>query len=271
MEEHHEKLLVETSRTFAVPILKAPKELKDVIGSAYLSMRAIDEIEDNLELSRADKCILLRGIAKHLIGVDGIMDRQELMILIQSYADYLHEVSIRLVEIVEAVPIEVRNLVFEMTSAMAKEMADWVELDWEINTEKDLDAYTFTVAGRVGILLSKIWHWYDGTVCDEHESISFGRALQSVNIIRNRTEDLERGVDFFPADWDMPDMIHYARRQIGIAEQYMIKLEPGGPVYQFCIIPLSLAKASLDVIEKGREKLTRLEVNALISSLDQGS
>ena len=62
-------------------------------------------------------------------------------------------------------------------------------------------------------------------------------------------------------------MIAYARKQITMADEYMTKLSPGA-VYDFCCIPLELAKATLWVIEEGIEKLTREEVNSLIAALN---
>ena len=47
------RVLQETSRTFFVPIRELPAELQEVIASAYLCMRAIDEIEDHPRLERA--------------------------------------------------------------------------------------------------------------------------------------------------------------------------------------------------------------------------
>ena len=56
-------------------------------------------------------------------------------------------------------------------------MATWAERNWKCETEKDLDAYTFAVAGAVGLLLSDIWAWYDGTKTDRDLAIGFGRGL----------------------------------------------------------------------------------------------
>ena len=38
------KTLRETSRTFYIPISRLPGGLQDAVGSAYLCMRAIDEV-----------------------------------------------------------------------------------------------------------------------------------------------------------------------------------------------------------------------------------
>ena len=79
---------------------------------------------------------------------------------------------------------------------MADRMAYWADNNWKIETESDLDRYTFGVAGAVGLLLSDLWAWYDGTKTNRTQAIGFGRGLQAVNILRNHAEDLTRGVDF---------------------------------------------------------------------------
>lgn len=261
-------LLEQTSRTFLIPIMQAPPALRDTIGAAYLCMRAIDEIEDHPDLASATKSGLLREVAVCLRRSSAeAVKRGELDELLKVHAGVLPDVSLELADIAEAVPREMRDHVFDATASMAEEMADWVEADFQINNEADLDAYTFTVAGRVGLLLSYVWKHYDGTVTNEEESIGFGRALQAVNIVRNHDEDGERGVDFFPPGWDSARMIAYARRQIEMANRYMEKLDQDGPVHAFCEIPLVLAVATLDAIENGEEKLTREEVIALLASL----
>ena len=83
-------------------------------------------------------------------------------------------------------------------SPNSERMAYWVDVNWLIDSERDLDEYTFNVAGAVGVLLSELWIWYDKTPSRKLDAISYGRGLQAVNILRNRTEDLRRGVDFFP-------------------------------------------------------------------------
>lgn len=132
-----------------------------------------------------------------------------------------------------------------------------------MKTEEDLDQYTYCVAGRVGLLLSDLWHWFEGINADRDLSVAFGRGLQAVNILRNRSEDLARGADFFPEGWDFDDMFLYARRNLELGEAYMKGIKPG-PVLTFCKIPLALAYGTLDVLAAGGQKLCRAEVAELV-------
>lgn len=267
MDAKSGRLLKETSRTFLIPIMRMPDQLQDAVGSAYLCLRAIDEIEDHPELDGDTKINLLQEVAaifRSSASLEGAFDK-----LFAPYSEALPEVTLSLAELAGLAPASIRPEVCATTAEMALAMANWVERDWQVETEQDLDQYTFDVAGRVGLLLSEIWKWHDGTTCDRDLAIGFGRALQAVNIVRNRDEDLERGADFFPDGWTEDDLIAYARRMTSLADRYMEPL-PQGPIYEFCLIPLELAKATLDAIEDGREKLSRKDVESIMLALDMG-
>jgi farnesyl-diphosphate farnesyltransferase len=145
-------------------------------------------------------------------------------------------------------------------------MATWAEVNWKITNESDLDRYTFGVAGAVGLLLSDLWAWYDGTQTNRTQAIGFGRGLQAVNILRNHVEDLRRGVDFYPEGWNSTNVQAYAQRNLALADAYMESL-PKGPALQFCQIPLTLAYGTLDALANGKEKLSRSDVYALLETL----
>src|SRR5690625_7995973 len=55
------QMLKETSRTFYIPITLLGSTLRKTVGSAYLCMRAIDEIEDHETLDPVIKEHLLRS------------------------------------------------------------------------------------------------------------------------------------------------------------------------------------------------------------------
>jgi farnesyl-diphosphate farnesyltransferase len=153
---------------------------------------------------------------------------------------------------------------------MADRMAHWADTAWSIRAEADLDRYTFGVAGSVGLLLSDLWAWYDGTPTNRIEAVGFGRGLQAVNILRNHADDLARGVEFFPPGWGDEDMQGYARRNLALADAYTSAL-PLGPVREFCAIPLALAHATLASMANGHGKLSRGDVLQIVEQATQGS
>ncbi len=259
-------ILKETSRTFYIPISQLPSGLQEAVTSAYLCMRAIDEIEDHPELDNRIKAKLLRSVSQTLqTGVDGFAIDAFTMAF-HPHQHSLAEVSVQIREWAILAPETIAPRIWDATAAMADRMASWAENNWRIQTETDLDRYTFSVAGAVGLILSDLWAWYDGTQTNRTEAIGFGRGLQAVNILRNHMEDVKRGVDFFPSGWSAAQMQSYARRNLMLADAYTAAL-PMGPALDFCRIPLALAHGTLDALAQGKEKLSRSDVLALLEQV----
>lgn len=259
-------LLRETSRTFFIPISLLPTKLQEAVASAYLCMRAIDQIEDHPTLDSGTKARLLRQISLNLQAGTESSAVDDFAVGLDGYGHQLDEVTLRIGEWALLAPESIAPRIWDATAAMADRMAYWAEQNWQIKTEADLDRYTFSVAGAVGLMLSDLWAWYDGTETSRMEAIGFGRGLQSVNILRNHLEDKDRGVDFFPEGWTADDMQRYARRNLKMADAYTQAL-PQGPALLFCRIPLALATATIDALAQGREKLSRADVMAIVTPL----
>lgn len=259
-------LLKATSRTFFIPISLLPTGLQEAVTSAYLCMRAIDQIEDHPELENAFKARLLRNISLQLQAGHEASTVDDLNAGLDIYSSQLEEVSLRLGEWALLAPESIAPRVWDATAAMADRMAYWAERNWQVDTEADLNCYTFSVAGAVGLLLSDLWAWYDNTGTNRMQAIGFGRGLQSVNILRNADEDRQRGVDFFPTGWTKADMHAYASRNLALADRYTVSL-PNGPAKNFCRIPLALAQGTLTALSAGKEKLSREDVLDIVQKL----
>jgi farnesyl-diphosphate farnesyltransferase len=265
LREEALRILEETSRTFFIPISRLPPGLLEAVGSGYLCMRAIDEIEDHPVLDRHTKESILREISQALQSrVDVSLGSDNLGIKTSPHRDVLPEVTLRLDEWTHLAPGSIAPRIWDATATMADRMAHWAASNWEIHTLADLDRYTFSVAGVVGLLLSDLWAWYDGTQTDRVKAVGFGRGLQAVNILRNRPEDLARGVDFYPDDWSEEQMYSFTYRNLAHADEYICELPPG-PVMDFCSLPLILAHRTLDVLTRGERKLNRGEVLKIIA------
>jgi farnesyl-diphosphate farnesyltransferase len=230
--------------------------------SGYLCLRAIDQVEDHADLDNQTKATILRSISR-ILQTD--FDAGSFTVALKEYDPVLEEVTLRVADWALLAPPAIAPRVWECTATMAERMAGWAESAWTIRTESDLDRYTFGVAGSVGLLLSDLWAWYNGTQTNRLQAVGFGRGLQAVNILRNREEDLMRGVDFFPPGWKDAHMHEYSRRQLAFADAYTNALPPG-PVYEFCVIPLALAHATLDTLARGERKLSR---GAVLQIVDQ--
>jgi len=254
-------LLEETSRTFAIPIARLPADgLRQAVTAAYLCLRALDEVEDHPTLDPRAKAATLRALGCVL---QTSFDAAAIAAALEAHQAVLPEVTRRLYEWTQLAPAPIAPRIWDAAAAMAERMALWVERGWRIDTGQDLDGYTFAVAGAVGVLLSDVWMWHGGIQTDRRHAVGFGRGLQAVNILRNRDADLGRGVDFFPRGWDRAAMDAYARRNLALADAYNASL-PEGALRDVCLIPATLAHATLDVLAQGQGKLSRQAVHALV-------
>ncbi|KKJ00662.1 squalene/phytoene synthase family protein [Prochlorothrix hollandica] len=262
------EMLKSTSRTFFIPIERLPAGLQEAVASGYLCMRAIDEVEDHPDLDLTTKATILRQISINLQSAkDGYTAADFAVGLSQLHGD-LPEVSGRIGDWALLAPPSIAPRIWDATAAMADRMAYWAERNWRVRTEADLDCYTFSVAGSVGLMLSDLWAWHDGTQTNRMEAIGFGRGLQSVNILRNHGEDRHRGVNFYPDGWTDQQMHDYAAYNLRLADAYTEALQPG-PVQDFCKLPLALAHATLQVMIQGQEKLTRQQVKSIVEETYQ--
>ncbi len=265
-------VLENTSRTFYLPIIRLPQGLQEAVAAAYLCMRAIDEVEDHPTLDSASKVRLLAGISRAMQAQTTLEDFsfQELDALFKDFQHILPEVTLRIGEWACQAPAFIAPRVWEATAAMANRMAQWVLNNWRVLTQADLDRYTYGVAGSVGLMLCDLWGWFEKVQIHRGSAIQFGRGLQAVNILRNRAEDLARGVDFFPQGWDMAAMFSYARANLDRFSAYLNGL-PMTSFHQFVRIPQALAYATLDALERGEEKLTRDAVVSIVSKVEEGN
>ncbi len=260
--------LKETSRTFFIPISRLPQGLQEAVGAAYLCMRAIDEIEDHPHLDKLSKIKYLSSISQLLQAQTSVATfaHDDFAALMKEQQHVLPAVTIRIGEWACLAPEVIAPRIWDATAAMAERMARWVADDWKIQTEADLDRYTFGVAGAVGLLLCDLWAWFDGVQMNRTHAIQFGRGLQAVNILRNRDEDMARNVDYFPTSWTHARMREYAFHNLTQAEAYTHTLPPG-PVAYFMKIPLLLALETLQALARGESKLSRSTVLQLIQDI----
>ena len=66
LEDDANEVLKKTSRTFYPSIVSLPHGIREAVMSSYLSLRAIDEIEDHSQLTGAAKVRLLKTVGDKL-------------------------------------------------------------------------------------------------------------------------------------------------------------------------------------------------------------
>lgn len=265
------QMLELTSRTFYLPIVKLPAGLRDAVAAGYLCLRAIDEIEDHPTLDGQVKAALLHGISRILQAQTSVetFAHAEFAQLFNEHHKELPEVTLRIGEWACYAPTFIAPRVWEATATMSDRMAQWAVDNWRVDNQADLDRYTYGVAGAVGLLLCDIWAWFEKVQIHRTHAIQFGRGLQTVNILRNRVEDLARGVDYFPNGWSLEQMFAYARENLDGFSCYA-KTLPLTTFMHFVEIPRSLAYATLEALERGEEKLSRQAVRTIVGAFEQG-
>jgi farnesyl-diphosphate farnesyltransferase len=261
--------LEETSRTFYLPVVRLPAGLREAVASGYLCMRALDEIEDHPGLSSLQKVDILNSLSLAFQGQTSLetFDRSPIDQILQAHRDTLPMVSLQLADWAILAPAAIAPRIWEAIAAMADRMAYWARINWSIGSLEDLDRYTFSVAGAVGIMLCDLLAFFEGSQVDRSHAVLFGRGLQLVNILRNRSEDLARGIDFFPPGYSPERLMAYARDCLGRAEAYALSV-PSRAFHALYGIPLKLAYATLDAMARGESKLSREAVLALVAEAD---
>lgn len=258
------RVLKETSRTFYIPITFLEKELKHSVASAYLILRAIDEIEDHEEVDNDLKYTILMQVSELFKEP---FDEEKYLEILGPVKDFMPEVTLRLSEWIDACPDRTLPIFLDCSSEMAFGMAKWAKANWDVHTREDLDEYTYYVAGRVGVMLSELWELCAGEKTDRDLAIGYGRGLQAVNILRNEKEDLdERGVSFVPDGWSRADLFDYADENLAKADAYIDSLNKR-TIILFARLPLALAHKSLKAMKNGREKITRKEVEETVEEV----
>jgi len=287
------ELLPRVSRTFALSIEALPEELRRPVRTAYLLCRVVDTLEDAAGIGRERREALFDALDAamaddlaplgplDLRGARGIKP-DELQLVSQADA------VLRVFRALPAAQQEaIRPRVLEMSHGMreycARPPAPWGGV--EIASIDDLERYCYFVAGTVGELLTAIF--LDHVQLDdptqrrelEDRAVSFGLGLQLVNIVKDVAEDFERGVCFLPRELaeqhglPLERLLDPAVRDAGLrvierltalARQHLIRAREytelwpaprGAQVRLFCIVPLTLALATLEEVERREETL----------------
>lgn len=294
------RMLRLVSRTFSLGIEQLPHGLKDPITIAYLMFRVSDFLEDNDEMDPERKSRLLELWAAVMAGKAAVGSLTELLTTTDPddpeacVARHADEVMRRLA----ALPGALREFIAEECIQSARGMARWQMRGPRVQDEADMDDYMFEVAGRVGLMLTRIFAWHAREMQERLDEMmplarEFGLALQTVNIIRNLREDFERGWIFVPESFcreagisreDLFDPAH-VDQALTVVERLADKAEGhlrGGLEYikmiprkhhrirLFCMWPLLFAVRTLAVSRGNREvlesevKISRGEVMRIV-------
>jgi len=299
--------LEEVSRTFTQPIMLLPEEQRKALTVGYLLCRVADTIEDCLGIEVDEKDDLFSLFQRIIKGNEKPSSLYPRMTHVEASS-----AELRLVEHLPRV-----MAVFEGQSHSIKlatlrwvaEMADGMRLYcrraegrefFSLISLVDLERYCYFVAGTVGHLITDL---FDEVIADKAiknqlriNAESFGLGLQMVNILKDVTDDFERGVSFLPRQLCLEEgfepeemldhenraaakrvarrVIECAQRHLDAALAYTLTIpREHHQLRLFCLLPLWMAMETLTLavdndamFEPGAKvKITREVVGRVIA------
>ena len=202
------QFLQQVSRSFALSIPLLNKDLEDVIANAYLLCRIADTIEDNPKACLLFKIKWLEDFA-HLCDelfdddnlIDDLVLRAKIIKDSAVFCEYelltkLKDVTLR----TKSFDKNYLKIVAKGVSILSRGMAE--HLSFVANKSlDDVDSYCYAVAGVVGEMLARLFALNENIDALSKAqlvdmSVSFGEGLQLTNILKDRSEDIKRGVTF---------------------------------------------------------------------------
>ncbi len=286
-------ILPQVSRTFALSIEALPMGLREPIRVAYLLCRIVDSIEDEPGISSARRDGLFQLFERTLLDDRGSL--AELESSCRGLGANEGERTLcgktgAVFRVFRAFPVSTRDAIREHVLDMTLGMRMYSQRAaakgrFLLRDMGDLGRYCYYVAGTVGELLTDLFEMTTPDLPDSsrmalrERAVSFGLGLQLVNIVKDVASDLERGVVYLPLDLLRgrgvePDAIlmpehrdaamevirelsRVARRHLERAKEYVRHwpLPQGKPVRLFCTVPLLLALATLEEVERSPDTL----------------
>ncbi len=289
-------ILPEVSRTFALSIEALPDGLSGAVRTSYLLCRIVDTVEDDPALRPAAREALFDAFDAQLAddGADpAALERAFAALGPQGTPDArLCARAGAVLRTFRRLPEPSRQAIRPHVLTMSRGMRSYARRGdgrlrpW-IRSAEDLERYCYYVAGTVGELLTAL---FEAAVPGldparrqalRGRAVSFGLGLQLVNVLKDVAADHEEGRCFLPADLAaarglelarllepesraaglelLGELSRRARAHLAAARDYTLlwPLPGGRDVRLFCALPLALALATLEAIERGPDTLLR--------------
>src|SRR5258705_11142077 len=210
------KLLRRVSRSFYVSLAVLPSPLREPIGLAYLLARAADPIPDTKPAAGKDRLTHLETVRRayggepaDVAGVARACAPHQTHAAERRLLERLPEALARLEALTPTDRHEVRAVLATLTSGMIFDLTRFPGEDAKglaaIETLEELDHYTYLVAGCVGPFWTVLHVTHRRRLGDwalremSEEGVSFGKALQLTNVLRDVPGDLAHGRCYLPA------------------------------------------------------------------------
>ncbi|HKS36382.1 MAG TPA: phytoene/squalene synthase family protein [Verrucomicrobiae bacterium] len=209
-------LLKQVSRSFYLTLRILPAAIRPQIGLAYLLARTTDTIADTQIVPVADRLLALQALRHRILGhhstplnLAAFAHHQaspaEWMLL-----ERAEEALSSLAELSAEDRQRIRDVLSTITTGQELDLQRFAGAAAErivsLNTDAELDDYTYRVAGCVGEFWTRMCraHLFSEADLDDDfllvNSIRFGKGLQLVNILRDLPADLRQGRCYLPED-----------------------------------------------------------------------
>jgi len=284
------RLLLRTSRTFAlcIPLLSEP--LRAEVGIAYLLFRVADTLEDAGLWPREERFAALSAFAGLLRSPSPERARELASGWVrdrpcdhEGYLELLGETPALFAELAsfKSKPREaIVKHALRTTEGMARFVAEGGEDGGlRLTTVEELRRYCHVVAGIVGELLTELF--IDATPALERVSDAlwknaglFGEGLQLVNILKDADADAREGRVYLPEGVERRAILAMARADLDAAAEYVLTLQEAGAsrdIVAFTALPVLLARATHAEVERfgAGSTVSRVEVMAILGRLHQ--
>jgi len=202
-------LLKATSRSFYLTLRVLPARVRPQIGLAYLLARTTDTIADTEIVPLSQRLDALQKLRERILGRNsaplnfGELARQQGLAAEKSLLEKVEDSVAALQKFSATDQQLIRTVLSTIASGQELDLRRFSKSSAEkivaLETDVELDDYTYRVAGCVGEFWTKICrtHLFPDAKLDEKQFIAdgirFGKGLQLVNILRDLPADLKKG------------------------------------------------------------------------------
>lgn len=303
--------LVQVSRTFSRPIEMLPPQLRAATTCGYLLCRIADTVEDDGQMAPRRKDALFSALldvledgapAERFTGLVDELGGRDAELTLAANLDAV-------LAVFSTLPAPMQRVCVQWVGEMVRGMSLYghrrpdADDTVVLTTLADLERYCYFVAGTVGQMLTGLFCAAMPDLSDDRaarmrrHAEGFGLGLQMVNILKDQTDDLQRGWCFIPQTlWDAQEMsarqmtdpqcrvrahaavapvFQRARQLLDEALEYTLAIPPEHTeIRLFCLLPLWMAARTL-VLAQGNDamfeagepvKISREEVGRLIGA-----
>lgn len=209
-------ILRQVSRSFYTTLRILPAPVRRPIGLAYLLARATDTIADTEIVPVAQRLDALRRLRERILGEHqrpldfGALAQQQGLPAERVLLERVEEALSLLEGFSTSDQLLIREVLQTITGGQELDLTRFEGASAEniiaLPSDRELDDYTYRVAGCVGEFWTKICraHLFPRAALDMTsllaDGVRFGQGLQLVNILRDLPRDLRQGRCYLPAE-----------------------------------------------------------------------